>query len=191
MTSRNLSNSTQNLQVTTLHSVNGTAGNREISYSIAHAIPGRIRFCIPKIATDSDYAEKLKAIIEESNSGITDVRINEKAASIAITYRPDTISDDQMRSHLLNLIQVAPDTVQPPKVTARPLLGAIFDALINFIDSIQNINKVRTGIQYGRFKTDFWKNLLSKTKAMTQKLKSAVMFVLPKREQKKAGHDVV
>ncbi|MUG99010.1 hypothetical protein F7734_44650 [Scytonema sp. UIC 10036] len=50
---------------------------------------------------------------------------------------------------------------------------------------------MRTGILYGRFKTDVWENLLSKAKAMTQKLKSAVMFVLPKREQKKAGHDVV
>ncbi|GAB1543277.1 hypothetical protein NUACC21_59510 [Scytonema sp. NUACC21] len=189
MTYRDLSNSNQNLQGTTLHSVNGTAGNHEISYSIAHAIPGRIRFWIPKIAIDSDYADKLKATIEKSHSEITDVRINEKAASIAITYRSDAISDDQMRSHLVNLIQVAPDTVQPPKVTSRPLLEAIFDALLDFIDSIRNINKVRNGIQYGRFKTDFWENLLSKAKAMTQKLKSAVMFVLPKRAQKDAtGH---
>lgn len=189
MTSRNLSNSNQNLPATPSNPVNGTDGNHEISYSIAHAIPGRIRFCIPKLAKDSDYADKLKATIEESNSGITDVRINEKAASIAITYRPDAIADDQMRSHLLNLIQVAPDTVQPTEATARPLLGAFFDALINFIDSMQNVNKVRTGIQYGRFKTDFWENLLSTAKAMTQKLKSAVMFVLPKRSQKDAtGH---
>ncbi|BAZ11956.1 hypothetical protein NIES4071_37840 [Calothrix sp. NIES-4071] len=91
------------LKETTLNQVNDTAISLEKSYRIAHEIPGRIRFSIPKLATDSDYADKLKALIE-SDSKVTDVRLNQKAGSIAISYQSDLNTGDQIRTHLVNLI---------------------------------------------------------------------------------------
>ncbi len=92
------------LKETTPNQVNDTAISLEKSYSIAHEIPGRIRFSIPKLATDSDYADKLKTLVE-SDSKVTDVRLNQKAGSIAISYQSDLNTDDQIRAHLVNLIE--------------------------------------------------------------------------------------
>src|SRR5689334_10598682 len=78
---------------------NKTQPSEEISYSVAHAIPGRIRFRIPRLAKDSEYANKLKRVIE-ADSQTTNVRINTTAASIVIQYQPGIISDNQMRSRL-------------------------------------------------------------------------------------------
>lgn len=91
------------LQEMTSNPVDDTAITLEKSYSIAHEVPGRIRFSIPKLATDFDYADKLKALIE-SDSKVTDVRLNQKAGSIAISYQSDLNTNDQTRAHLVNLI---------------------------------------------------------------------------------------
>ncbi|QIR37087.1 hypothetical protein HCG51_10325 [Tolypothrix sp. PCC 7910] len=162
---------------------NKTAQNQHISYTIIHAIPGRIRFRIPQIARDSEYANKLKRLIE-SDTIATNVRINPAAASIVINYQPGVISDNQMRLHLVNLIQTAPNITLPAPVTAKSVAKAIFDALINLIDGTRNINKARTAIQHKEVKTDIWERLLSGTKTAIQGLKSTIMFILPnKRSQ--------
>ena len=41
---------------------NKTAPPQKIAYSVAHTIPGRIRFRIPRLAKDSEYADKLKLV---------------------------------------------------------------------------------------------------------------------------------
>lgn len=84
-------------------------------------------------------------------------------------------------SHLVNLIQTAPKIVLPPQVTTKSILKAIFDALINLIDSTRNINQARNAIVYRRFRTDIWERLLSGAKIIIKRLKSATMFVLPNK----------
>jgi hypothetical protein len=160
--------------------VNKTAPSQKISYSVAHAIPGRIRFRIPRLVKDSEYANKLKLVIE-SDPRTTNVRVNRTAASIVINYRLGEISNNQMRLHLVNLIQTAPNIVLPTEATAKSILGAIFDALINLIDSTRNINQARNAIVHRRFRTDTWERVLSSAKTIIKRLKSAMMFILPNK----------
>lgn len=189
MTSRNRSNSDKSAIVNQHRSpkkIASSVANKtappppKISYSAVHAIPGRIRFRIPRLATDSEYANKLKLVIE-STPRITDVRVNPTAVSIVIHYQPGEISDDEMRSHLGALIQNAPNIVLPKAVTAKSILATIFDALINLIDSTRKINQARNAIMYRRFRTDVWERGLSTAKGVIKRLKSGIMFILPNK----------
>ena len=185
-----LLNSHQQPKKTTSSVAQKIAPPEKISYSVAHAIPGRIRFRIPRLVKDSEYANKLKLVIESDKT--TNVRVNPTAGSIVVTYQPGVISDQQMRQHLVNLIQTAPNIVLPKRATAKSILGAIFDAVINLLDSTRNINKARTAIVYGQPKTDFWERLLSTTESMIKRLKSGMMFILPnKRWQARSAHKQV
>lgn len=190
MTSRKRSDSNKHQQFkkTTSSVANKTASHEEISYSLAHAIPGRIRFRIPRLVKDSEYANKLKQVIE-SDPRIMTVRVNPTAASVVVSYQLGVISDNQMRSHLVNLIQTAPNIVLPPQVTTKSILRAIFDALINLIDSTRNINQARNAIVHRRFRTDIWERLLSGAKTMIKRLKSATMFVLPNKRWRLSSPD--
>lgn len=76
------------------------------AYSIAHALPGRVRFHVPWISHNSFYVERLKALLK-AEQWITSERINPNAASIVITYEYEMISDSKMRSRLANLIESA------------------------------------------------------------------------------------
>lgn len=165
---------------------NKTAPSQRIAYSIAHTIPGRVRFRIPRLAKDLEYADKLKLAIE-SDSRTTSVRINPTAASIVINYQRGAISERQMRSHLVNLIQTAPNVVLPTPVTARSILGTIFDALINLIDSTRKINQARNAIVYRQFRTDIWERLLSSAKTVIKGLRSTMMFILPHKRSLNAS----
>ncbi len=156
------------------------APREKISYRVAHVIPGRIRFHIPRLGKDSEYAEKLKLVIQ-STPNITDVRINPSAASIVIKYQPCTVSDQEMRSHLVNLIQNAPNIVVPQQGTAQTFVGAIFDAFVNLIDSIRNINKARSAVVHQPPKRNAVERMLSAAKKIMNWLKSAIIFTLPKR----------
>ncbi|MCP6757815.1 MAG: hypothetical protein NHB32_03340 [Fischerella sp. CENA71] len=156
------------------------ASGEKISYKVAHVIPGRIRFHIPRLGKDAEYAEKLKLVMQ-STPNITDVRINPAAASIVIKYQPGTISDQEMRSHLANLIQTAPNIVVPQPGTAQTFVGAIFDAFVNLIDSIRNINKARSAVVHQPPKTNAVERMLSAAKKMINWVKSAIIFTLPKR----------
>ncbi len=158
-----------------------TTSPQKISYSVAHAIRGRIRFRIPRLAKDSEYANKLQRLVE-SDARTTNVRINPAAASIVIHYEPGLISGEQMRSHLVNLIQTAPNVVLPAPVTAKTVARAIFDALLNLIDGTRNINKARTAIKHKEVKTDTWERILGSTKTAIKGLKSAIMFILPNKQ---------
>lgn len=157
--------------------------SQENLYSIVHAIPGRIRLSIPQLAQDSEYAKKLKALIE-SDSKVTDVRLNQKAKSLVITYQSNSDSDEQIRAHLISLIENKSDIVPVQQATTKSVLAAIFDAIVNLIESLRNVNKARKGITKGQFKTDFWERALLGTKSMTKKLRQALMFILPSRPVK-------
>lgn len=78
-----------------------------ISYSVVHAIPGRIRFRILRLSHDTKYADKLKQAIELYIKD-AQVRVNPVAPSIVVNYDNSSVSDEQMRSQLINLIQTAP-----------------------------------------------------------------------------------
>lgn len=91
-----------------------------VAYSIAHAIPGRIRFRVPRIAKDSKYVQRLQALLK-ADPVVTHERVNNAAASIVITYKSGVMLNSQKRSlslleqaisYLSSLIQsAASDTV--------------------------------------------------------------------------------
>ncbi|MCC5662191.1 hypothetical protein LC608_35860 [Nostoc sp. XA010] len=195
MTSRNRSNSDKtaslNLPLPTKKAAKilpkKTAPSQKIFYSIVHTIPGRIRFRIPLLARDTEYANQLKLAIE-SDPRVTNVRANPKAASIVINYKVGVISDNQMREHLVNLIQTAQDVVLPKEVMAKSIVGTIFDALINLIDSTRKLNQARNVIVYRRVRTDVWERILSTSRSIIKRLKSATMFILPNKRWRLRGN---
>ncbi len=169
---------------------NKTVPSHKIFYSIVHTIPGRIRFRIPLLAKDAEYANQLKLAIE-SDPRVTSVRANPKAASIVINYQVGVISDNQMRQNLVSLIQTPQDAVVPKEVRVKSIVGTIFDALINLIDSTRKINQARNVIVYRRFRRDIWERILSTSKGIIKKLKSATMFILPNKRWQLRGNGEV
>lgn len=65
------------------------------------------------------------------------------------------------------------------QATTKSILAARFDAIVNLIDSLRNVNKARKGITKGQFKTDCWERALKGTKSMTKKLRQALIFIVP------------
>ncbi|MBW4427407.1 MAG: hypothetical protein KME50_23925 [Nostoc desertorum CM1-VF14] len=89
----------------------------KVAYSIAHAIPGRVRFRVPRIARDPKYVQRLEALLK-SDSTVTSERVNSAAKSVVITYKTGMMRDSQKRvqsflsatiSHLASLIESAND----------------------------------------------------------------------------------
>jgi Cu2+-exporting ATPase len=78
----------------------------KITYKLVHEIPGRMRFRVPRIAEDAEYSRKLNLLLE-ADANVTEVRLTPEAASVAIRYKIGPISDEKMRSHLIDLIQTA------------------------------------------------------------------------------------
>ncbi|WP_445633369.1 Cation transport ATPase [Nostoc sp. DSM 114161] len=160
----------------------------KISYSIVHAIPGRIRFRIPLLARDAEYINKIKSVME-SDKRVINVRANPQAASIVINYKVGVTPDRQMREHLVSLIQNAQDLAAPKEVTIKSIVRATFDALINLIDSTRKINQARNVVVYRRFRTDIWERILFTSRSIIKKLKSATMFFLPNKRWRLYGND--
>lgn len=84
----------------------------KITYSVVHAIPGRIRFNVPRIAQDQGYARRLERLLN-ADALVTSVRANSAAASIIITYKSDVIPV----SHWVGLIQLADEASVPTNLT--------------------------------------------------------------------------
>ncbi|WP_016878092.1 heavy metal translocating P-type ATPase [Chlorogloeopsis fritschii PCC 9212] len=82
--------------------------NAGINYHIVHTIPGRVRFRVPLLADNPDYADNLLHLLE-SDSRVIGVRLNRQAASIAISYQisPSCAGNDFMPAYLGCLIQEA------------------------------------------------------------------------------------
>ncbi|RAM50498.1 MAG: hypothetical protein C6Y22_16470 [Hapalosiphonaceae cyanobacterium JJU2] len=85
------------------------------AYSITYAMPGQVGFCVPRISRDDQYQERLVKLLK-AEVLVTKVQINITAASIVVIYKSGVMSDYEMRSHLVNLIQSGteqPATIQP------------------------------------------------------------------------------
>ncbi|MDJ0736816.1 MAG: heavy metal translocating P-type ATPase [Nostocaceae cyanobacterium] len=78
----------------------------KVSYEIVHAIPGRLRFRIPRLLYDSDYVTRLQALLT-ADTLVIKVRIKPAAASIAITYEYSKTTEKKIRNHLVQIIQAA------------------------------------------------------------------------------------
>jgi hypothetical protein len=70
--------------------------SQKIAYSVVHAIPGRVRFNVPRIAQDLKYAQWLEKLLA-TDAYVTSVRVNRNAASIVINYKTNAMSDSQMQ----------------------------------------------------------------------------------------------
>ncbi len=77
-----------------------------ITYHVVHAIPGRVRFRVPLLAYDANYALRLQTMLE-SEPQVTGVRLNRQAASIAINYQILGSSDRTITAYLVRLLQQA------------------------------------------------------------------------------------
>lgn len=95
-----------------------TSGSERINYSVVHAVPGRLRFQISRLAQDEVYARRLEKIAE-ADSQIISVRVNAAAASVVFSYPARAVSETKMRSHLINLIQQAGEAFKPIAFNSR------------------------------------------------------------------------
>jgi Cu2+-exporting ATPase len=84
----------------------GAAPLTVVACSLVHAIPGRVRFRVPKMARDPRFTRRLQRLIE-SDARVTGVRVSSAAASIAISYEINLVKDAEMHAHLVRLIQSA------------------------------------------------------------------------------------
>jgi Cu2+-exporting ATPase len=81
-------------------------GQTKVPYQIVHALPGRIRFRIPRLICDRNYIRALKALASLDDK-IVSIRIKRAAASAVIRYIPGLLSEAEIRPHLVRLIQLA------------------------------------------------------------------------------------
>ncbi|NEP01754.1 MAG: heavy metal translocating P-type ATPase [Symploca sp. SIO2E9] len=80
----------------------------QVAYRFVQAIPGRVRFRIPRIAHDREYAQRLQMLLAADNQ-IIKVRLKSAASSLVIGYIPTKYSDTKMPLHLAKLIELASD----------------------------------------------------------------------------------
>jgi Cu2+-exporting ATPase len=94
-------------------SFRGTQPNKLIvPYRIVHAIPGRLRFRVPRLARDDRYVYRLQTLLE-AEPNLIRVRIKPTARSLAVKYKTGTMTDEQMRRHLVNVIELAATAIVP------------------------------------------------------------------------------
>jgi cation transport ATPase len=75
-------------------------------YQVVHSTLGRYRICIPKLASDSEFASSLKALIE-SFAFVSEVRLNAAASSLVVSYKTKTISQTTALEKLVSCIYQA------------------------------------------------------------------------------------
>jgi hypothetical protein len=85
-----------------------------VVYSLVHAVPGRMRFRVPKVAEDSAYLRRLQSLVKKDD-WITQMRCNSIVASVVMTYNPMQVSEAEAGLHGISLIQIAasPDSKEP------------------------------------------------------------------------------
>jgi Cu2+-exporting ATPase len=79
---------------------------QRIDYCVVHKIAGRVRFRVPLLAHDFQYAQSLQDLLASDNR-ITGVRINRWASSVAIQYQLSGSSDELMQAYLVRLLHKA------------------------------------------------------------------------------------
>ncbi len=91
------------------HNSNSTGEDIEASeidlqgYTIAHAVSGRVRLKMPQLAIDADFARRLKQALD-ADEYVNRVRINRPAASIAINYNNQGLSDWELGLRLMDIV---------------------------------------------------------------------------------------
>ena len=83
-------------------------------YAIAHAVPGRVRLRLPQLAIDAEFAHRLQQALKE-DAHVNQVRVNRAAASIAIHYDNQGLSDWELGMHLMNIINTVRQAHQVPQ----------------------------------------------------------------------------
>ena len=94
--------SPQTTQSATGQEVEGSQTDLE-GYAIAHAVPGRVRLKMPQLAIDADFAHRLQQALN-ADEYVNQVRVNRAAASIAINYDNQGLSDWELGLRLMNII---------------------------------------------------------------------------------------
>ncbi|WP_066382318.1 hypothetical protein [Anabaena sp. CA = ATCC 33047] len=91
-----------------------------VACNIVHAIPGRVRFHVPQIASDPAYVERLEAVLQ-ADPVVKSERVNRDAASVIITYQPQMFRNSHQQMprvytaavpYLTHLIQLAGITAE-------------------------------------------------------------------------------
>lgn len=82
-------------------------------YAIAHAVPGRVRLKMPQLALDADFAQRLQTALN-ADEYVNQVRINRAAASIAINYDNQGLSDWELGLRLMGIINTVRQENQVP-----------------------------------------------------------------------------
>ncbi|MGD1805057.1 HMA2 domain-containing protein [Dapis sp. BLCC M126] len=72
------------------------------SFQVLHSTLGRVRLRVPQVGNDVDYAQRLEQLIL-STDGVTNVRINSSATSVAIAHEPHL----DMLPYLAKLVEEA------------------------------------------------------------------------------------
>lgn len=80
--------------------------DNQVGCEVVSAVPGRIRFHVPRVANDTDYAERLRQLAQADDK-ITAIRINRLSRSVVLTYESHRLSDTEAGTHLSHLIQAA------------------------------------------------------------------------------------
>lgn len=94
--------------------------NSTVVYSLVHAVPGRMRFRVPKVAEDVAYLRRLQSLVKQDD-WITQMRCNSTVASVVMLYKPRQISEAEAGLHGISLIQIAanPDSKKPGSRSAK------------------------------------------------------------------------
>ena len=90
----------------TVEERNRTVDIPQTSCNVIHAIPGRVRWRVPQLRYNRDYAQRLQTLLR-SDPLVTSVRINSAAASLVVNYKSSAVNDAKMRSRLRCLILAA------------------------------------------------------------------------------------
>ncbi|MDJ0616051.1 MAG: hypothetical protein QNJ63_04740 [Calothrix sp. MO_192.B10] len=86
----------------TVEEINVSDTNAQ-GYAIAHAVPGRVRLRMPELASDADFALRLQQALK-ADEYVNNVRINRAAASIAIRYYNQGLSDWELGMRLMGIV---------------------------------------------------------------------------------------
>ncbi len=87
---------------------------------IVHATRGRVRFRVPRLQRDPDYAERVVQLLE-SLAIVERVRCNRQAATLVIEYQPQLLSDSKIHTTLKDCFDQATVAVpQPVPPVAAP-----------------------------------------------------------------------
>ncbi|GAA6618863.1 HMA2 domain-containing protein [Scytonema sp. NUACC26] len=147
----------------------GTAAlSAKITYNVVHAIPGRIRFNVPRVARDRAYAKRLERLLK-TDSHVTTVRVNSDAASVAITY-----TSQIPVSHWANLMQLADETIPQTPSVKTPIEQQLPEPEEN--QSIQSILSIRTNEERVLEDAGLWSDY--KTPALSTALSFMANFPL-------------